>query len=186
MYENRPEQLHRNPNDNGNGQAVGQGEPPITGVEYPYFNPDGGPNYPVPYQLMQQPQAPQLYQQYPQLQPYQPPVSYLPQQHKNTESGNGSGGFKLPVNEIKTIVDRMGGLDGIMSTVSKMQKLVTSVQEVTPMLRSLLGSFGKKAATTGTHRHRSRSRTSTGPSKRSRNSHSRKRSAAKRRRQGSR
>lgn len=179
MYDNRPAPMYRDPKDNDNGQTVGYSQPPLTGMEYPLPIQPGGPYYPVPYQDMQQPQFSQQSQQ---VQPYQQPVSYLPQQHKNTESDSGGGGFKLPVNEIRSFVDRMGGMDGIMNTVSKMQKLVTSFQEMTPMLRTLLGSFGSKAATTGSPRQRSRKRSKAAPRNKSRIQHPRNRSGAKRRR----
>ncbi|MCU6711266.1 hypothetical protein M6D81_21470 [Paenibacillus sp. J5C_2022] len=65
---------------------------------------------------------------------------------------SSSGGFSLAnltkmanLSEIKGFVDRMGGLDGILSTVTKMQKVVTGVSQMAPMVKVLFGSFGKKS-----------------------------------------
>ncbi len=68
-------------------------------------------------------------------------------------STGGSGGLggalsKFNMNDIKNLVDRMGGIDGIMTTVGKAQKVVSTVQQMAPMLKLLMGSFGSKAAAT--------------------------------------
>ncbi len=39
----------------------------------------------------------------------------------------------------------MGGLDGILSTVTKVQKVVGAVSQMAPMMKVLMGSFGKKS-----------------------------------------
>ncbi|MCR2804530.1 tyrosine protein kinase [Paenibacillus soyae] len=49
------------------------------------------------------------------------------------------------LNEIKGFVDRMGGIDGILSTVTKVQKVVGSISQMAPMVKVLFGSFGKKS-----------------------------------------
>jgi len=56
------------------------------------------------------------------------------------------GGFNLgnSLNEIKGIVDRMGGIDGIVSTMTKVQKVVGSISQMAPLIKVLAGSFGKK------------------------------------------
>jgi hypothetical protein len=64
-------------------------------------------------------------------------------------SGSGSG---FNFNQVKTFVDRMGGIDGIMGTMGKMQKIFQSVQQMAPMMKLLMGSFlkgGGSATTTG-------------------------------------
>ncbi|GKU80517.1 hypothetical protein L3i20_v249140 [Paenibacillus sp. L3-i20] len=48
--------------------------------------------------------------------------------------------------EIKGFVDRMGGLDGILTTVTKVQKVVSSVSQIAPLVKVFMGSFGKKSA----------------------------------------
>lgn len=67
-------------------------------------------------------------------------------------SGGGGKGFSLAnllkyanPTEIKGFVDRMGGLDGILSTVTKVQKVVGSVSQMAPLMKVFMGSFGKKS-----------------------------------------
>ncbi|CAM4488823.1 tyrosine protein kinase [Paenibacillus tarimensis] len=59
----------------------------------------------------------------------------------------GKGGFSLAnLGELKGLIDRMGGLDGILGTMTKVQKLFSNVQQMAPMLKLLMGSIGKKSA----------------------------------------
>jgi len=55
--------------------------------------------------------------------------------------GASGGGFNL--GQLKTVVDRLGGVEGIVETFGKMQKMVAGVQQMAPMIKLLLGSFGK-------------------------------------------
>ncbi|GGD88140.1 hypothetical protein GCM10010911_53300 [Paenibacillus nasutitermitis] len=59
-----------------------------------------------------------------------------------------AGGFSLPssLSDLKGFVDRMGGIDGIVSTMTKMQKVVGSITQMAPLIKVLAGSFGKKGA----------------------------------------
>jgi hypothetical protein len=41
----------------------------------------------------------------------------------------------------------MGGIDGIMNTMTRVQKIVGTFQQMQPMFKLILGSFGGKAAT---------------------------------------
>ena len=51
--------------------------------------------------------------------------------------------------DIKGIVDRLGGIDGIVSTVTKVQKMIQSLQQIAPLAKLLMGSFlSPKAKTT--------------------------------------
>lgn len=51
-------------------------------------------------------------------------------------------GFSLPnLGELKGIIDRMGGIDGIMNTVGKVQKVMAGVQQFAPMAKLLMGSL---------------------------------------------
>ncbi|MBB3111949.1 hypothetical protein FHS18_004017 [Paenibacillus phyllosphaerae] len=66
-------------------------------------------------------------------------------------AANKASGFSLNnlggnIKDIQGIVERMGGLDGILSTVQKVQKVVSSVQQMTPLIKVLAGSFGKKGS----------------------------------------
>lgn len=58
----------------------------------------------------------------------------------------GGGLFGLPFNlgQLKAFVDRMGGLDGILNTIGKMQKLFGTMQQLAPLMRLLLA---KKSST---------------------------------------
>jgi hypothetical protein len=47
----------------------------------------------------------------------------------------------LNLNEINNMINRMGGIDGILNTMGKVQKLVSSVQQMAPMLKLVAGSF---------------------------------------------
>ena len=55
------------------------------------------------------------------------------------------GGFSLSnLGDLKVMIDRFGGIDGIVATVQKVQKVVSSMQQMAPMLKLLAGSLGKK------------------------------------------
>ncbi|WP_052737002.1 hypothetical protein [Paenibacillus algorifonticola] len=57
------------------------------------------------------------------------------------------GAFSLAnLGEIKGFVDRLGGLDGILTTVTKVQKVMSSVSQMAPLVKVIMGSFGKKGA----------------------------------------
>ncbi|KQO18083.1 hypothetical protein ASF12_05430 [Paenibacillus sp. Leaf72] len=57
------------------------------------------------------------------------------------------GGFSLAnLGEIKGFVDRIGGIDGILTTVTKVQKVMSSVSQMAPLVKVIMGSFGKKGA----------------------------------------
>lgn len=51
-------------------------------------------------------------------------------------------GFNLE--SIKSMVDRMGGIQGIVDNMNKMQKLFASFQQMAPMLKLLFNSFSGK------------------------------------------
>lgn len=66
--------------------------------------------------------------------------------------GGGAGGgnplSNMNMNDIKGMVDRMGGIDGILATMTKVQKMVGTFQQMAPMVKLLAGSFlGGKAKT---------------------------------------
>jgi len=61
-----------------------------------------------------------------------------------------SSGFSLSsiggnIKDLQGLVERMGGLDGIITTMTKVQKVVGSVQQMAPLIKVLAGSFGKKS-----------------------------------------
>ncbi|TVY08666.1 hypothetical protein [Paenibacillus cremeus] len=59
--------------------------------------------------------------------------------------GNGGGGG-FSIDKIKNVIDRLGGVEGIVDTFQKMQRMVQGIQQVAPMLKLLAGSFGKGKA----------------------------------------
>lgn len=53
-------------------------------------------------------------------------------------------GFSLAnIGELKGVIDRMGGIDGIVSSMGKFQKVMSSVTQMAPMIKLMMGSFGK-------------------------------------------
>ncbi|WP_143044376.1 hypothetical protein [Paenibacillus sp. CF384] len=95
---------------------------------------------------------------------------------KVEEKTDAKSGFNLAtsLNDLKGVVDRMGGIDGIVTTMGKVQKVVGSITQMAPLIKVLAGSFGKKGASvTSTdddddappkRRKRKRRRTATGKS----------------------
>lgn len=59
-------------------------------------------------------------------------------------SSAASTGSGFNIGQLKGIVDRLGGVEGIVDTFGKMQKMVQSVNQMAPMLKLLMGAFGKK------------------------------------------
>ncbi|WP_370001761.1 hypothetical protein [Paenibacillus sp. RC84] len=53
----------------------------------------------------------------------------------------------MNINQIKGFIDRMGGIEGVIGTMGKVQKFVGSVQQFAPMLKLMFSGFGAKAAT---------------------------------------
>jgi hypothetical protein len=54
------------------------------------------------------------------------------------------GNFNME--QVKQFIDRMGGIEGIVNTLTRVQKLVQSVQQITPMLKLLLPKAGATTA----------------------------------------
>jgi hypothetical protein len=57
--------------------------------------------------------------------------------------GLGGGGGAGNIEQIKGIIDRMGGVDGIMNSMGKVQKVMSGFQQMAPMVKLVMGSFGK-------------------------------------------
>jgi hypothetical protein len=63
------------------------------------------------------------------------------------------------LNNVKSMVDRMGGIDGVLGTIGKFQKFMSTMQQIAPMLKLFMGNKGSKAATaTATKRASARRR----------------------------
>lgn len=94
----------------------------------------------------------QISQSHPHLLPAVSPQHQAGQIVEASPGPPAKSGFSLAnlakmanLTEIKGLVDRMGGLDGILTTVTKVQKVVGVVSQMAPMMKVLMGSFGKKS-----------------------------------------
>ncbi|CAG7645548.1 hypothetical protein ACFQI7_25835 [Paenibacillus allorhizosphaerae] len=60
-----------------------------------------------------------------------------------SSAASGASGSSFNLAQLKTVVDRLGGIEGIVDTFGKVQKMVAGVQQMAPMIKLLLGTFGK-------------------------------------------
>lgn len=51
--------------------------------------------------------------------------------------------------QIKGIIDRMGGIDGIVNSMGKVQKVMSGFQQMAPMVKLFMGNFGKNKGSSG-------------------------------------
>ncbi|URN95090.1 MAG: hypothetical protein NAG76_02200 [Candidatus Pristimantibacillus lignocellulolyticus] len=98
-----------------------------------------------------------------------------------------SSGFSLAsltkyanVDELKGLVDRFGGLDGILSTVTTVQKVVSTVGQIAPMVKVFAGTMGKgnKSAAAETTTTPARRRSTTNRTRRTRTTNSNRRTTS--------
>ncbi|MGG1311595.1 MULTISPECIES: aminotransferase [Cohnella] len=80
-----------------------------------------------------------------------PPAAFNPVEVVNPGGQPAAGAAKglgafANLNEIKGIIDRMGGIDGILSGMTKIQKIVSTMQQMAPLFKL----FAKGAAKAGT------------------------------------
>ncbi|SEC04758.1 hypothetical protein [Paenibacillus sp. GP183] len=73
----------------------------------------------------------------------------------------GKGGGSNPLSsinfsQIKGFVDRMGGIDGIVGTMTKVQKFMGTFRQMAPMFKVLFNSVGGKVKSTDGNLRRSR------------------------------
>jgi hypothetical protein len=76
------------------------------------------------------------------------PTVLPPGQGVGAGAGAGKGGFSL--GELKGMIDRMGGIDGVINGVTKMQKFVGVMTQMAPLIRVFFGKGGKAKASAGT------------------------------------
>ncbi len=63
-------------------------------------------------------------------------------------AGPAKGGFAL--GDIKNMIDRVGGIDGIISGIGKFQKFMATMQQLAPLMRLFIGkAAATKAASLG-------------------------------------
>jgi hypothetical protein len=86
------------------------------------------------------------YNGYPQQESNLPVPAQPPGGQDSSSSSPASFLANLPVKDIKNVIDRMGGIEGVMNTMTKVNKMMQSFQQMAPMIKLLLGSFmkGKK------------------------------------------
>ncbi|MGU3472826.1 hypothetical protein ACLBWT_16980 [Paenibacillus sp. D51F] len=84
----------------------------------------------------------------PSLMPSGPATSIGPLATLEAAAPAAKGGlFSLDkLSDIKGFVDRIGGLDGILGTMTKAQKIIGSFQQMAPLMKVMMGSFGKKGS----------------------------------------
>lgn len=58
-------------------------------------------------------------------------------------AGLGNLGSLANMEQLKGIVDRMGGIDGIVNTMGKVQKVMQGFSQMAPMVKLVMGGFGK-------------------------------------------
>ncbi|CAM3662029.1 tyrosine protein kinase [Cohnella lubricantis] len=117
------------------------------------------------------------------------PVQVLPPttiQSTPTPAAPAKGGglsSMINFNEIKGMVERMGGIDGILANVGKLQKIMATMQQMAPVLRLLIGKgTAGTAAADESDGVRPRKRRRTGKSRTRTGGHSRRRTGTRRRR----
>ncbi|MHA0858025.1 tyrosine protein kinase [Paenibacillus sp. CMAA1364] len=59
-------------------------------------------------------------------------------------AAKSASGFSLAnIGELKGVIDRMGGIDGIVASMGKFQKVMAGVTQMAPMIKLMMGSIGK-------------------------------------------
>ncbi len=82
------------------------------------------------------------------------PTLFSPPEQTGTLAKLGS-----QLKDIKVLIDRMGGIDGIVELAGKVQKVLESVSQMTPMIKLLMSSLFNKSGDSGeTVRRRRRRR----------------------------
>ena len=69
---------------------------------------------------------------------------YLPEAVP-AKSGSSNLLSNINFNQIKNVIDRMGGIDGVISTVKQVQKMVQTFQQFAPVLKMLIPKLGSKS-----------------------------------------
>lgn len=152
-------------------KTVKSHEKPFIQHHVPYSNPNvhvsgfQPPGSGYPYPIIQDPYSP------PPIPGPQPPLF-----------GGFGGSPSFNINQLKAIVDRMGGIDGILQTMTRVQKLMQTFQQMAPMVKLLLGTFkgGQATATSNSFEG-----DGLAPVRRKRRRRSRKRSSSSRKPSGS-
>ncbi len=62
--------------------------------------------------------------------------------------GGGLGGGLLKSLNWKPLLDQVGGIDGLITRMNQVQKLIHTVQQFAPVMKMLSGAFGRKPLST--------------------------------------
>ncbi|WP_182302689.1 tyrosine protein kinase [Cohnella cholangitidis] len=74
-------------------------------------------------------------------------TTVLPAEVVEAAPAKGGLPFNLSnLSDLKSMVDRMGGIDGVLATMGKVQKFMSTLQQVAPMIKLFMGKKGKAAA----------------------------------------
>lgn len=77
--------------------------------------------------------------------PFLPESQYSPYLPAQAPAKSGSGLFSnFNLSQIKTMIDRMGGIEGVLDTVGKVQKVMQTVQQLAPMFKLLVPKLSSK------------------------------------------
>ncbi|WP_054955664.1 hypothetical protein [Paenibacillus dakarensis] len=124
---------------------------------------------------------------------YPAPVSSGTSDSSGSSSGGLAsllGGLNLSSVDIKGMIEKMGGIDGLVANVGKFQKVIQGFQQLAPMMSLFTGLLGKKGSgasaasnSDSDHSHGNRpKRRSSGSQGKRRNSSSRPSSGGRKRR----
>lgn len=62
------------------------------------------------------------------------------------------------LNDLKALVDRMGGIEGVVATAGKVQKFMSTVQQMAPLIKLFMGKKGSSSSSEGVGTYRPRRR----------------------------
>jgi hypothetical protein len=60
--------------------------------------------------------------------------------------GGGLGSFNMK--DIKGMIDRLGGIDGLLATMGKVQRLISGLQQMQPLIKLFVGMMSPSKAKT--------------------------------------
>lgn len=96
------------------------------------------------------------------------PVAATQFQPQVQKSANAKPSLFSNIGEWKQLLDRMGGIDGVLGAMGKLQKFASTMQQMAPLLRLFIGKGGGAATAAGLSkdgavRRRRRNRRKPGP-----------------------
>ncbi|MBO2945660.1 hypothetical protein JJQ72_16910 [Paenibacillus sp. F411] len=118
--------------------------PGVEAQAYPDYSADAGTSAYYPYSVPAQPS----------IAPMEPmsslPAVTTPQPAAETGSSSGLagllGGLNLSNLDLKGMIERMGGVEGLVANIGKVQKVMQSVQQLAPMMAVFSNLLSKKGS----------------------------------------